>query len=375
MGARLTRYVASTRIEAAPPPAAQRDWMHRMKAGLFPTPATGAVTLVLAALFLAFFWKLMDWGLLHAVFNTHGRGPDACRVTGAGACWAVIGEKFRLIVFGIYPYAQQWRAALAMAILVVMYVLSTRRNWWNQRLAVAWAVALAGFGTLMWGGILGMPFVPDDQWGGLAVTLILATLGLAAGFPLAVALALLRHSSRPGVGKALAVAYIEIARSVPLLAVLFLASVMIPLFLPQGTDLSKLFRVFVAFSLFTAAYLAEVIRGGLQVVPRGQYEAAAALGLSRRVTTLRVVLPQALTAVLPALVNVFIAFFKATSIVVIVGIFDLMTAAKRAIADAHWQGFGTEIYLFVGAIYFVFCFAMSRYSARLHASLDAGRHH
>ncbi len=375
MGARLTRYVADTRIEAAPPPAAQRDWMHRMKVGLFPTPATSAVTLVLAALFLALLWKLLDWGLLHAIFNTRGQGPEACRVAGAGACWAVINEKFRLIVFGIYPYAQQWRAALAMALLVVMYVLSTRRSWWNRRLVIAWTVALVGFGTLMWGGILGLPYVPDDQWGGLPVTLILATLGLAAGFPLAVALALLRHASRPGVGKALAVAYIEIARSVPLLAVLFLASVMIPLFLPQGMDISKLFRVFVAFSLFTAAYLAEVIRGGLQAVPRGQYEAAAALGLSRRVTTLRVVLPQALTTVLPALVNVFIAFFKATSIVVVIGIFDLMTAAKRAAADSQWEGFGTEIYLFVALIYFAFCFAMSRYSARLHTSLVAGRRH
>ncbi|MBB3178191.1 amino acid ABC transporter permease [Variovorax sp. Sphag1AA] len=369
----MTHYVATTRIEASPPPMARRFWLHQLRSDFFATPATGATTLVLALLLLALGWKLLDWGVLHAVFNTHGQGPDACRVAGAGACWAVINEKFRLIVFGIYPYAQQWRAALGMAILVAMYMLSTRRSWWNRRLAIAWVVALAAFGALMWGGVMGLPFVPDDQWGGLPVTLILATLGLAAGFPLAVALALLRHSSRPGVGKALAVAYIEIARSVPLLAVLFLASVMIPLFLPQGMDLSKLLRVFLAFALFTAAYLAEVIRGGLQVVPRGQYEAAAALGLSPRVTTLRVVLPQALTAVLPALVNVFIAFFKATSIVVIVGIFDLMTAAKRAIADAQWQGFGTEIYLFVAAIYFIFCFAMSRYSARLHASLDVGR--
>ncbi|MBS0452660.1 MAG: amino acid ABC transporter permease [Proteobacteria bacterium] len=366
------RYVSTTRIEAAPPPA-PRSWLHRLRADYFATPTTGVLTLLLAGAALSLAWKLLNWGVLHAVFSAGSQGPEACRVAGAGACWAVIGEKFRLIVFGIYPYAQQWRAALAMAVLVVMYVLSTRRSWWNRRLAVAWVIALAAFGTLMWGGVLGLPYVPDDQWGGLPVTLILATLGLAAGSPLAVALALLRHSSRPSVGKALAVAYIELARSVPLLTVLFLASVMIPLFLPQGTDLSKLLRVFLAFALFTAAYLAEVIRGGLQVVPRGQYEAAAALGISPRVTTLRVVLPQALTAVLPALVNVFIAFFKATSIVVIVGIFDLMTAAKRAIADAQWQGFGTEIYLFVAAIYFIFCYAMSRYSAQLHASLDVGR--
>ncbi|HVZ43904.1 MAG TPA: amino acid ABC transporter permease [Ramlibacter sp.] len=331
------------------------------------------MTLLLAVLIAGLAWKLARWGIVDAVFSTHGQGPAACRATGTGACWAVVAEKFRLIVFGIYPYAQQWRPAVGMVILGVMYVLSTRPRWWHPRLAVAWLLALAAFGVLMWGGVAGLPFVPDDQWGGLPVTLILATLGLAAGFPIAIVLALLRHSRRPSVGKAFALAYVELARSVPLLAVLFLASVMIPLFLPQGMDLSKLLRVFIAFALFTAAYLAEVVRGGLQAVARGQYEAAAALGLTARVTTLRIVLPQALTAVLPALVNVFIAFFKATSIVVVVGIFDLMTAAKRAVADAEWQGNGTEIYLFTAAVYFVFCFAMSRYSARLHASLDAGR--
>ena len=367
------RFVAPARIAAAPPPVAQAGWRARARALFFASPASGAATVVLSALLAVLLWKLVAWAAIDAVFATHGAGPAACRVAGAGACWAVIGEKLRLIVFGIYPYPHQWRPVIAMAILMGMYVLSTRPRWWNRRLAIAWALALAGFGTLMWGGVAGLPFVPEDQWGGLPVTLILATLGLAAGFPLAVALALLRHSSHAGVGKALAVAYIEIVRSVPLLAVLFLASVMIPLFLPQGLDLSKLLRVFIAFALFTAAYLAEVIRGGLQAIPRGQYEAAAALGLSRTTTTLRVVLPQTLTMVLPALVNVFIAFFKATSIVVVVGIFDLMTAAKRAVADAQWQGFGTEIYLFVGAVYFAFCFAMSLYSAHLHTSLDDGR--
>ncbi len=307
------------------------------------------------------------------MFRTGVRGPEACRVPGAGACWAIVGEKLRLILFGIYPYAQQWRPALAVGVLVALYAASTRPRLWNRRLALAWLLALTGVALLMRGGVPGLPLVPDDQWGGLPVTLILATLGLAAAFPLAIVLALLRSAPRGGLGKALAVAYIELVRSIPLLAALFLASVMIPLFLPQGWDLSKLLRVFVAFVLFAAAYLAEVIRGGLQAIPRGQHEAAAALGLTPFVTTLRIVLPQALAAVLPAIVNVFIAFFKATSIVVVVGIFDLMTAARRAVADAQWQGFGTEVYLFVALIYFVFCFALSRFSARLHASLDTDR--
>lgn len=357
-------FVAEQRIApAAPPlPPAFAVRMHRL---FFGTPLSALVTLALGVAALVLGWHVVDWAIVRAVFTTGASGPEACRVAGAGACWAVVGEKLRLVLFGIYPFDQQWRAAAAIGVLCVLYVLSALPSWWSRRLVVAWALGLALFALLMWGGVFGLRFVPDDQWGGLPVTLILATLGLAAGFPLALGLALLRHQGRDGVGKALAVAYIEITRSVPLLAVLFLASVMIPLFLPQGMDLSKLLRVFVAFALFTAAYLAEVVRGGLQAIPRGQLEAAAALGLSPFVTITRIQLPQALRAVLPALVNVFIAFFKATSIVVVVGIFDLMTAAKRAAADAAWQGFGTELYLFVAAIYFVFCIAMSRYSERL----------
>jgi general L-amino acid transport system permease protein len=363
--------VAAQRIAARPRPAEAGGWA-ALRRRYFATPRSALLTVALLLVAAGCAWRLLDWGLLRAVFTTGAAGPDACRVEGAGACWAVIGEKARLIVFGLYPPAEQWRPALAMAVLLAAVVAATRRAWWNARLVVACVAALLAFFVLMRGGVAGLSVVPDDQWGGLPVTLILATLGLAGGFPLAVVLALARNQPHGGVGKAVAVAVIELVRAVPLLAVLFLASVMIPLFLPQGMELSKLLRVVAAFVLFTAAYLAEVIRGGLQAVPRGQLEAAAALGLSRWVTTTRIVLPQALAAVLPALVNVFIAFFKATSIVVVVGIFDLMTAAKRAVADPAWQGFGTEVYLFAGAIYFVFCHAMSRYSAGLQRA--APRH-
>ncbi len=352
-------------------PVGQEGWLHRIRRLFFATPFAAVLTVVLTLGVCWGAWHLFAWAVLDAVFTA--QGPDACRVAGAGACWAVVGEKLRLILFGVYPYAQQWRPALAVVLIVGMYVLSTRRAWWNWRLPALWVVAIAAFLVLLRGGVAGLVPVTEDQWGGLPVTLLLATLGLAAGFPLAVGLALLRHAPEPGIGKTLAVTYIEFARSVPLLVVLFFASVMVPLFLPQDMNLSKLLRVFLAFALFAAAYLAEVIRGGLQAVPRGQYEAAEALGLSRRVMLLRVVLPQAFAAVLPSLVNIFIAFFKATSIVVVVGIFDLMTAARRAVADPTWQGFGTEIYLFVALLYFVFCFAMSRYSAHLHASMVSTR--
>ena len=368
------RYVATTRITASQPPAAVR-WTQRLRRQLFGSPLSSLTTLILAAPILIFGWWFWQWAVVDAVFDTGPAGPHACRVAGAGACWAIVGEKLRLILFGVYPYGEQWRPAIAMTVLSGMVVLSTRPRLWNRGLVAGWAATLGAFGILMWGGVFGLTKVPDDQWGGLPVTLILATLGLAAAFPVAIGLALLRNADRPGIGKALAVAYIELVRAVPLLAVLFFASVMIPLFLPQGMDLSKLFRILLAFAAFAAAYLAEVVRGGLQAVGRGQIEAASALGLRPWMTTLTIVLPQALTAVLPAIMNVFIAFFKATSIVVVVGIFDLMTAARRAVADAQWQGFGTEIYLFVAAIYFVFCFAMSRYSARIEAAGPAGRRH
>lgn len=366
------RYVAATRIAPAPPPP-ERGLLARAQNLFFGSFASAATTLLLGSVCAWLAWRLFVWGVRDAVFVAGTAGAQACRAPGVGACWAIVGDKLRLILFGLYPYAEQWRAAVVMVVLVGMYVLSTRPRLWNWRLAVAWLAALIASAVLMWGGVFGLPFVPDDRWGGLPVTLILATLGLAAAFPAAIAMALLRHARRGGVGKALAVAWIEVARTVPLLAVLFLASLMIPLFLPQGTDISKLFRVFVAFALFAAAYLAEVIRGGLQAIPLGQREAAEALGLSPYVVTTRVVLPQALVIVLPALVNVFIAFFKATSIVVVVGIFDLMTAAKHASADSLWQGFGTEVYLFAAAIYFAFCFSLSRYSERLHGTLGAGR--
>lgn len=365
------RFVATQHIAPAAPPQHASGWLRRLRTLYFSSPASAITTLLLGLAMLVFAWHFVQWAVVDAVFSAKGAGPEACRHYGVGACWAIVAEKHRLILFGVYPYEQQWRAAIAMVVLVVMYAASAMPRLWNWRLLVAWVLALVVFIVLMWGGVLGLRFVPDDQWGGLPVTLVLATLGLATGFPLAIALALLRHSGKPGIGRALAVAYIEVTRSVPLLAVLFLASVMVPLFLPQGTDISKLFRVFVAFALFTAAYLAEVVRGGLQAVPNGQREAAKALGLTPSAVTLRVVLPQALMAVLPALVNVFIAFFKATSIVVVVGIFDLMTAAKRAGADAQWEGFGSEIYLFVGAIYFGFCYSMSRYSARLLTQHEA----
>ena len=225
----------------------------------------------------------------------------------------------------------------------------------------------------MWGGVAGLTYVPQDQWGGLPLTLILATFGLALGFPLAVVVALGRRSTKLPAVKALCVLYVELIRGVPLITLLFMASVMFPLFLPDGINIDKLLRAQVAIILFAGAYLAEVVRGGLQALPKGQYEAADALGLSYWKKTGFIVLPQALRLVIPPLVNTFIGFFKDTSLVLIIGLFDLLSAGKVAISEPAWAAYSTEVYLALAAIYFVFCFTMARYSRGLETEFARAR--
>jgi general L-amino acid transport system permease protein len=213
----------------------------------------------------------------------------------------------------------------------------------------------------MWGGIFGMRYVENERWGGLILTLLLTTFGLAFAFPLSILLALGRRSDMPVI-RGLCVGYIELIRGVPLISLLFMASVMLPLFLPSGVTIDKLLRAQIAMILFAAAYLAEVIRGGLQAIPKGQYDAAHALALPFWRRTYLIILPQALRIAVPALVNNFIAFFKDTSLVLIIGLFDLLSTVKISLNEPAWTGFGVEAYVFASLVYFVFCAAMSRYS-------------
>jgi general L-amino acid transport system permease protein len=235
---------------------------------------------------------------------------------------------------------------------------------WTRRLMLLWPGGLAVIGLLMWGGVPGLPYVENERWGGLILTLLLTTFGLACALPLAIALALARRSSMP-VLQGMAVGFIELVRGVPLISLLFMASVMLPLFLPPGVSVDKLLRAQIAMILFASAYLAEVVRGGLQAIPRSQYEMADALGLSYWQKTRHVVLPQALRISVPPLVNTFIGFFKDTSLVLIIGLFDLLSTVKISLNDPAWSGSGVEAYVFAAAVYFAFCFAMSLYSRRL----------
>ena len=361
--------------EAAPrtAPISQLGLVGWLRANLFSSWINSAVTLLVLYFVVRWAIGFVEWGIVNAVWSVPNNQTQVCRdLKGTGACWAVITEKHRFILFGTYPFEEHWRPALCVVLFVGLYIVSAMRRFWRKELALVWVGVLTLIGVLMWGGVFGLTYVPQERWGGLPITLILATFGLAFAFPLAVLVALGRRSSLPAI-KALCVLYVELIRGVPLISLLFMASVMFPLFLPEGMNIDKLLRAQIAIILFAGAYLAEVVRGGLQALPKGQYEAADALGLSYWQKTGFIILPQALRLVIPPLVNTFIGFFKDTSLVLIIGIFDLLTAGKTALIEPQWQGFGVEVYITLGLIYFIFCFAMSQYSAGLEAEFNRHR--
>lgn len=339
-----------------------------MRAQLFSSPINSLLTILSVWLLLATVPAMVDWFLINA--NSTASTADECRQS-SGACWAMIVEKHRLILFGLYPYDEQWRPLIATGILVGSIILSGWRKLWNMWLLAIWTVALTAVAILMWGGVFGLTYVENSQWGGLPLTLILSTFGIALAFPLGIVLALGRRSNMPAI-KSICVVYIELVRGVPLISLLFMSAVMLPLFLPEGMNIDKLLRAQIAIILFAAAYMAETIRGGLQAIPKGQFEGADSLGLSYWQQMRLIVLPQALKIVIPPLVGLFIALFKDTSLVVIIGIFDLTQAAKVALTDQAWRGFSVEVYIFISAIYFVFCYSMSKYSQSLEKRLSTG---
>src|SRR5271165_515263 len=346
-----------------------------LRANLLGSWWSTAITLALGYLILRALFGLVEWGIVNAIwsvpYGAKGIADTAvCQIAkGIGACWAVVGDKYRLILFGRYPYDEQWRPAIVVLLFIGLYAVSAMRRFWRKELALIWIATLTAVGVLMLGGVLGLPLVTEDYWGGLPLTLILATFGLALAFPLAVLVALGRRSTGLPAVKLLCVLYVELIRGVPLIAFLFMASVMFPLFMPDGVNVNKLLRAQIAFILFSGAYLAEVVRGGLQALPKGQGEAADALGLSYWKKTAFIILPQALRLVIPPLVNTFIGSFKDTSLVLIIGLFDLLTMGTVALSDPPWQSFSTEVYLMLAAIYFVFCYAMSKYSRGLEREL------
>jgi general L-amino acid transport system permease protein len=338
---------------------------------LFGNYQSALATLLFAALLVWLLPPLLDWAVFHAVFAPQAEACQAAR--GVGACWGVIAEKYRLILFGRYPFEQQWRPLLATAVLLLMLVLSCVRRCWTRWLPLAWLLVLALFFALMAGGWAGLVPVATDRWGGLPLTLLLATLAIVLAFPLAILVALGRRSQLPAI-RAICVVYVELVRGVPLISVLFMASFLFPLLLPVGATPDVLLRVLVGITLFAAAYMAEIVRGGLQAIPRGQLEAADSLGLGYWRTQGLVVLPQALSTVLPGIMNNFIGIFKDTSLVTIVSLYELTGSLGLALSgDPEWRPFKIEAYLFITLIYFVFCFAMSRYSLWVEKQLNQSK--
>ncbi len=354
-------------IPAHVAPIETKSFARQVKIDFFSTPINTLISLLLLGLLA---WQLpsfLRWSVIEAVWQTD---PALCQAAaGHGACWAVVRAKYRLILFGFYPYDQQWRPLLATGLLIGLLFYSSRRSCWNRWLALVWPFTLGLVFILMAGHLWGLTGVPTEQWGGLPLTLLLSVSAIATAFPLGVILALGRRSPNARISQ-FCVLYIELIRGIPLISVLFMTSFLLPIVMPEGTSIDVLFRVFIGLSLFAGAYLAEVVRGGLQSVRQGQIEAAQSLGLTALSIQTNIVLPQALTVAIPGLVNSFIGIFKDTSLVTIVSLYELTGTLGMALnSDALWRPFKLEGYIFIAIIYFIGCYAMSAYSLKIEAQL------
>ena len=309
---------------------------------------------------------LVQW----AIIKSHWFSTSAeCRATG-GACWSVVTSNLRFIIFGMYPRELHWRPAIAIVLLVILLFYSKNRQNWNNRILYIWPIGIVIMGLLMRGGLFGLESVESSKWSGLPLTLMLSVFGMFAAYPLGIMLALGRRSKMPAI-KSLCIVYIEIIRGVPLISMLFMSAIMFPLFLPEGITIDKILRAQAAIILFTAAYIAEVVRGGLQAIARGQYEAADSLGLNYYHKMRLVILPQALKIVIPPTVGILISAFKDTSLVVIIALYDLMKTTQATLSNPLWMGFSAEAFIFLALIYLVCCYAMSNYSRKLERELHS----
>ena len=351
-----------------------QDAMGWAQRNLFATRIDAIITIGLSILLLTIAMPVLDWAILSAVWQ--GQDGSACRSASAGACWPFIYAKFNQFVFGRYPDAEQWRVLLvfglgAASIGWLAWPKAPRKLQVGVFLLVAFPI-VAGF--LLTGGWLGLEAVETNLWGGMLITLVVAFVGIVASLPLGILLALGRRSELPII-RLFCIGFIEFWRAVPLVIFLFMASNMLPLFFPAGVTIDKLMRALVAVALFSSAYMAEVVRGGLQAVPKGQFEAALSLGMGYWRAMAFIVLPQALRHVLPGIVNTFIGLFKDTSLVYVIGLFDMLGVITVNLTDPTWFSAQTAAtgYVFVAFVFWIFCFAMSRYSVRLEANLGQGR--
>ncbi len=370
MASPSTNTVIFQSLPSRPAPVLTEGFVPWVKSNLFGNWQSTLTTALIGALLLYNIPQFLNWAVFTATTSTDS---EACRVAGVGACWGVVKEKYRLIIFGRYPFEEQWRPLVATLLMIGLIIASCTRALWSKWLVLMWVAGIALYFALMYGNVLGLTRVPTDRWGGLPLTIMLATLSIMFAFPLAVLVALGRRSHLPAI-RSFCTIYVELIRGVPLISVLFMASFMFPLFMPQGVTIDVLVRVLAGITFFAAAYMAEVVRGGLQAIPKGQVEAAASLGLSYWQTQKKIVLPQALAMVVPGIMNNFISIFKDTSLVTIVSLYELTGSLGLALnSDANWRPYKLEGYLFITAIYFSFCYAMSRYSLWIEKQLNKSK--
>ncbi len=378
-----SHYIRTQMLAQEAPPTKTTGLGAWLRQNLFATPKDAALTII-ALLVLA--WLVPDainWLFIKAVWA--GSDRTVCATTEqlggiqpigwSGACWAFVESRFSMFIFGRYPVEERWRPILVGVLLVALLVpllIPKVPNKGLNALLLFVIFPIVAFYVLL-GGVFGLSHVETSNWGGLMVTLILSFVGIAVSLPAGILLALGRRSRMPVI-KSLCVIFIEVIRGVPLITVLFMASVMLPLFLPAGVNFDKFLRALVGVSLFAAAYMAEVIRGGLQAIPKGQYEGADSLGLGYWQKMRLIILPQAIKLVIPGIVNTFIGMFKDTSLVMIIGMFDLLGIINQSFADATWATAVTPVtgLIFAGFVYWLFCFGMSRYSAFMERHLDTG---
>jgi len=372
-------YTRSETAPALPAPVLRRGIAGWLRANLFSSPANVVLTLLCLAVIAFAVPQLLRFFIIDAVWS--GADREAClggpNGNAPGACWAFVRVWLGYFVYGFYPAGERWRVflffgLLGFGIVWLTWLSAPRRDVG----AIYFFVVLPVVSLILLGGapVLGLASVPTAMWGGILVTLVVASVGMAVSLPIGILLALGRRSTMPVV-KSLAVIFIEFVRGVPLITVLFMASVMLPLFVPERLAPDKLVRALIGVALFASAYMAEVVRGGLAAVPRGQYEAASALGLTWWRLMALVILPQALRVTLPNIVNTFIGLFKDTTLVFVVGIFDFLRTIEVARADPSWAAPNVAVtgYVFAALFYFACCYGMSRYARTVETRLARGR--
>ena len=354
-----------------PPPPGTVGVYGWIRQNLFSSISNSLLTIISVVLLYYLVDGIIGWFFLDAVFDADSK--IACRKIDDGACWAVITRRVGQFVYGFYPEAERWRIDITFLTMFVAFAPLLYPDIPKRKWLLYFSVFYPFFAfVLIMGGYFGLQKIEYSLFGGFMLTVILGVCGIVCSLPLGILLALGRQSNLTVV-RTLSVCFIEFMRGVPLITLLFVASSMLNYFLPPGTNFSILVRVIIMFTFFSAAYIAEVIRGGIQAIPKGQYEAADALGMNYWQKTRFITLPQALKISIPGIVNTFIGLYKDTTLVVVIGLLDPLGIGRAALADTKWNGLSTETYLFVALFFFVSCFAMSRYSLWLENKLNTDK--